>query len=60
MPGTGELVVILAIILVLFGGAKIPAIARNLGQGIREFKKAMSPGSGSDEDHKKDAPDTKK
>lgn len=41
MPGTGELLLILAIVLVLFGGAKIPEIARNLGKGIREFKKSL-------------------
>ncbi|MGE5308483.1 MAG: twin-arginine translocase TatA/TatE family subunit [Deltaproteobacteria bacterium] len=38
--GLPELVIILVIILILFGGAKIPEIARGLGQGIKEFKKA--------------------
>ncbi len=40
MFGTGELIVILCIILVLFGGQKLPEVARSLGKGIREFKKA--------------------
>lgn len=40
MIGTGELIVILCVILVLFGGKKLPEFARNLGKGIREFKKA--------------------
>ena len=41
MPGIGELLVILFIVLLLFGGAKIPQIARSLGEGIREFKRAV-------------------
>lgn len=38
--GMGELVVILLIVLVLFGAAKLPEIARSLGRSIQEFKKA--------------------
>lgn len=38
--GTTELLVILVILLVLFGGAKLPSLARGLGQSIKEFKKA--------------------
>ena len=38
--GMGELVVILLIILLLFGAAKLPEIARALGKSIKEFKKA--------------------
>ena len=37
--GAQELIVILLIGLVLFGGAKIPELGRSLGQAIREFKK---------------------
>jgi sec-independent protein translocase protein TatA len=40
--GPTELLLILAIVLVLFGGRKIPEIARGLGEGIRNFKDAMS------------------
>lgn len=40
MFGTGEIIVILGVILILFGGKKLPEFARHLGQGIREFKKA--------------------
>ena len=38
--GMPELLVILVIILLLFGAKKLPDLAKGLGQGIREFKKA--------------------
>ena len=38
--GGGEIVLILFVILLLFGGKGIPGIARTLGKGIREFKDA--------------------
>ncbi|MBA3237067.1 MAG: twin-arginine translocase TatA/TatE family subunit [Parachlamydiaceae bacterium] len=41
MFGSGELIVILCVALLLFGGKKLPEFARNLGKGIREFKKAI-------------------
>ncbi len=37
-----ELIVILIIVLILFGGRKIPELMRSLGQGMREFRKASS------------------
>lgn len=40
MIGSGELIVILCIILLLFGGKRLPELARSLGKGIREFKRA--------------------
>ena len=42
MPSPTELLVILAIILVLFGASKIPALGKGLGEGIRNFKKGLS------------------
>jgi sec-independent protein translocase protein TatA len=42
MIGSGELIVILCVILVLFGGKKLPEFAKSLGKGIREFKKACN------------------
>jgi sec-independent protein translocase protein TatA len=35
-----ELLIILVVVLVLFGGKKLPELARGLGQGMKEFKKA--------------------
>ncbi|MCL4788296.1 MAG: twin-arginine translocase TatA/TatE family subunit [Verrucomicrobia bacterium] len=40
MIGWPEIVGILVVMLVLFGAKKVPELARGLGQGIREFKKA--------------------
>ena len=48
--GMPELLVILLIVLLLFGGGKVKDIGKGLGEGIREFKKALN---GAD-DKKKD------
>ena len=44
MPNLGpqELFILLIIVLVLFGGKNIPSLARSLGSGIREFKRAVN------------------
>jgi sec-independent protein translocase protein TatA len=38
--GGGEIILILALVLILFGAKKLPELARGLGTGIKEFKKA--------------------
>lgn len=48
MIGSAELVVIMCVILLLFGGKRLPEFARSLGKGINEFKKAVQ-GIESDE-----------
>jgi len=55
MPGTAELLIIALVVLLLFGAAKIPAIARSLGEAIKEFKKASKDESSEDKDSKKSA-----
>ena len=55
MPGFGELIVIFLIILFIFGAGKIPKIAREIGTGIRDFKKALN----SDEDENVETAQTK-
>jgi sec-independent protein translocase protein TatA len=40
--GTTELLVIMFIVLLLFGAKKLPELARGLGKGIREFKRASN------------------
>lgn len=50
--GTGELLIILVVILVIFGGAKLPKLARSLGQAQNEFKKGLKEGSETDAEQK--------
>ena len=47
--GTIEIVIFVLVVLLLFGGRKIPELMRGLGSGIKEFKKA----SKEEEDDKK-------
>lgn len=42
IPGGPEIFIILFVILLLFGGRKIPELMRGLGKGIREFNNARS------------------
>jgi TatA/E family protein of Tat protein translocase len=39
--GPTELLIVLAIALLLFGGAKLPKLARSMGEASREFKKGV-------------------
>jgi sec-independent protein translocase protein TatA len=45
--GATEIILILAVVLLLFGGKKIPELMRGLGRGVKEFKDA-SKGESSD------------
>ena len=42
MIGTQEIIIILLIVLVLFGGKKLPELARGVGNSLKEFRKASS------------------
>ena len=49
--GGNELLIVLVLVLVLFGGSKVPQLMKGLGEGMREFKKATK-----DEDDKPVSP----
>ncbi|MGI9623999.1 MAG: twin-arginine translocase TatA/TatE family subunit [Acidimicrobiales bacterium] len=51
--GSSELIIILVVLLVLFGGSKLPQLARSLGQAQRELKEGMKEG-GEDSDNSED------
>ena len=40
--GAQELLLVLLVVLLLFGAKRLPEMARGLGQGVQQFKKAMS------------------
>ena len=42
--GTGEVIILLLVILLLFGAKRLPELARGLGKGINEFKDAVNSG----------------
>lgn len=42
MPGMGELLIILLIVMVIFGASKLPQIGQGLGSAIKNFKRAAS------------------
>ena len=42
MIGTWEIVAIVLVVLLLFGGKKIPELMKGLGQGVRSFKQGMN------------------
>jgi len=48
MPSMPELLIVLAIVVLLFGAKKIPDLAKGMGRGIKDFKKAIK----EDEDPK--------
>lgn len=60
MPGGGEILVIAAIVLLLFGGKKIPELMKGLGNGIREFNAAKANIKDEFEEGIKEKPKTEK
>ena len=53
--GGSELIIILVIVLVLFGGAKLPKLARSLGQAQKEFKDGIDEGGSNPTDDSSDS-----
>ena len=52
--GPMQIVLIILVLLLLFGGAKIPMLMKNLGKGINEFKKATKGDQDAEQEDKKD------
>ena len=52
--GTTEIIVILVIVLLMFGGRKIPELMKGLGQGVKEFKDASKGENKDNASEKKD------
>lgn len=52
--GMQEVLLIALVILLFFGGKKIPELMKGLGKGIKSFKEGMSEGTKDMEDEKKD------
>ena len=50
MPGGPELIIILVVVLVLFGGSQLPKLAKNLGKAQKEFKDGMGEGAAAPTD----------
>ncbi len=57
--GTTEIILIVAVILLIFGGKKIPELMKGLGSGIKEFKDATKDNSGSTTNPNKNNTDSK-
>jgi sec-independent protein translocase protein TatA len=51
-PGPWQIVIILVIVLLLFGGKKIPELMRGLGKGVNEFKKGKEEGEDDKNENK--------
>jgi sec-independent protein translocase protein TatA len=48
--GPSEIMIILVLVLVVFGGAQLPKLARNLGKAQQEFKSALSSADTDDDE----------
>ncbi len=46
MPSGAEWFIVLAVVLVIFGGSQLPKLARNLGKAQKEFKDGLAEGGG--------------
>ncbi len=54
MPlGTGEIILIFVVVMVIFGSTKLPQLGDGLGKAIKNFKRAVSPGAEIDVSPKK-------
>ena len=56
IPGTWQIILIVLVVLLLFGGKKIPELMKGIGRGTREFKKGLN----TDEEEGDDSKDVAK
>ena len=56
IPGTWQIILIVLVVLLLFGGKKIPELMKGIGRGTREFKKGLN----TDEEDEPEKKDTEK
>jgi len=52
IPGTWQIVLIVLVVLLLFGGKKIPELMKGIGRGTREFKKGLNTDEEESDDNK--------
>lgn len=57
LPRGWELIIILFIIVLIFGPGRLSKIAREIGQGIKEFRTGMQDGESEDESSEKEEPE---
>jgi sec-independent protein translocase protein TatA len=55
MPSGPEWIIVLVIVLLVFGGAQLPKLAKNLGKAQKEFKDGLAEGMKDDKDAPKDS-----
>lgn len=58
--GATELLLIIGVVLLLFGGRKIPELMRGIGRGVKEFKEAISKDYSSENNQDDSKPEDKK
>lgn len=58
-PGIGPLLIVLAVVVIVFGPKRIPMLARQLGSGLKEFRKSVDRDHDDDRDHLPPAPDAR-
>jgi sec-independent protein translocase protein TatA len=54
IPGPWQVILIVLVVLLLFGGRKIPELMKGLGQGMKEFKKATKDEASKEEEQEKE------
>ncbi len=57
--GAPELIIILLIVMLIFGGSKLPKLARSLGESSKEFRKGLAEGAAGDAEPETKSGDTK-